>query len=417
VVSLAPMKTKEAIGLLGTIFLFFFLGSLQCFSQSAASPQEQIESHLHQAQKFLNEKRPDLAIPEFRAILALDRDNVEALGNLGVLLFFQGDYAGAIPPLRAALKLRPELWKIQVLLGEAEKRTGDYSGARADLERAFPKTQEEKIKIEAGMELIEIYSSSGDLDKAATVVDELDGLYPANPQILYASYRVHSDLAEQAMLSLALVAPTSPLMHQVMAHELELHGYTAGAIEQYRLALKLNPNLPGLHFELAELLNSSSDPALHAEAKSEYEAALTVNPFDEKAERRLGELAAQAGDLKTATADYLRALKLEPNDSDAMTDYAKALISLNQRQKAIALLEHSLELNPTSAVAHYRLSVLYRQIGKTAEANKELHEFQTYNQESEKLRKLLETMRVQAQEAARSSNGHYVIGPSFSPVY
>jgi tetratricopeptide (TPR) repeat protein len=142
-----------------------------------------------------------------------------------------------------------------------------------------------------------------------------------------------------------------------------------------------------------------------------------VNPFDEKAERRLGELAAQAGDLKTATADFLRALKLEPNDSDAMTDYAKALISLNQPQKAIALLEHSLELNPTSAVAHYRLSVLYRQIGKTAEANKELHEFQTYNQEWENLRKLFETMRVQAQEAARSNNGHYVIGPSFSPVY
>jgi tetratricopeptide (TPR) repeat protein len=408
------MEMKQAIGLLATTF--FFLGSLPCVSQSTASRQEQIESHGHQAQKFLNENRPDLAIPEFRAILALDRNNVDALGNLGVLLFFQGDYAGAIPPLRAALKLQPALWKIQMLLGMAEKRTGDTSGALADLERAFSKTREEKIKIEAGMELIELYSSAGELHKSATVVDGLDALYPTNPQVLYASYRIHSDLAEQAMLSLALVAPTSALMHQVMAHELELHGHTAGAIEQYRLALKLNPKLPGLHFELAELLNSSSNPALHAQAKSEYEAALTMNPFDEKTERRLGELAAQTGDLKTATADYLRALKLEPNDSEAMTDYAKALISLNQRQKAIALLEHSLELNPTSAVAHYRLSVLYRHMGKPAEAKQQLQEFLTYNQEWEKLRKLFETMRVQAQEATRSK-GHSVIGPSFSPVY
>jgi tetratricopeptide (TPR) repeat protein len=410
------MKIKEAIGLLGTIFFFIFLGSLQCVSQSAASRQEQIESHSHQAQKFLNEKRPDLAIPEFRAILALDRDNVDALGNLGVLLFFQGDYAGAISPLRAALKLQPELWKIQMLLGMAEKRTGDTSGALADLERAFSKTREEKIKTEAGMELIEMYTSAGDLDKGATVVDELDDLYPTNPQVLYSSYRIHSDLAEQAMLSLALVAPASAIMHRVMAHELELHEHSAGAIEQYRLALKLNPNLPGVHIELAELLNSSSNPALHAQAKSEYEAALTLNPFDEKAERRLGELAAQAGDLKTATDDYSRALKLEPNDSEAMTDYAKVLISLNQPQKAIALLERSLELDPTSAVAHYRLSVLYRQMGKPAEAKQELQKFQTYNQESEKLRKLFETMSVQAQEAERS-NGHSVIGPHFSPVY
>ena len=413
---IGTMRIKEAISLLGTIFFFFFFGSVQCLSQSAASRQEQIESHNLQAQKFLNEHRPDLAIPEFRAVLALDQDNVYALGNLGVLLFFQGDYAGAIPHLRAALKLQPALWKIQMLLGMAEKRTGDTSGALADLEKAFSNTHEEKIKIEGGMELIEAYSSSGDLDKAAKVVDELDNLYPTNPQVLYASYRIHSDLANQAMLSLALVAPTSALMHQVMAHELALHEQTAGAIEQYRLALKLDPNLSGLHFELAELLNSSSNPTLQAQAKSEYEAALTMNPFDEKAVRRLGEIAAQAGDLKTATADYLRALKLEPNDSDAMTDYAKALISLNQREKAIALLEHSLELDPTSAVAHYRLSGLYREMGKPDEAKRELQKFQTYDQESEKLRKLFETMRVQAQEATRS-NGHSVIGPYFSPVY
>src|SRR5271169_7212073 len=31
----------------------------------------------------------------------------------------------AIPQFRAALKLRPSLWKIQALLGIAEKRTGD----------------------------------------------------------------------------------------------------------------------------------------------------------------------------------------------------------------------------------------------------------------------------------------------------
>jgi len=49
-----------------------------------------------------------LAIPEFRAIVALDPKDVDALGNLGVLLFFQGDYANATPQLRAAVKLRPD---------------------------------------------------------------------------------------------------------------------------------------------------------------------------------------------------------------------------------------------------------------------------------------------------------------------
>src|SRR4029077_11930636 len=134
-VSLVRMRTKEAIRLLGAIL--FFLGSLPCVSQSAASRQQQIASHGHQAQEFLKQNRPDLAIPEFRAIIALDPNNVDARGNLGVLLFFQGDYPDAISQLRKAVTLRPALAKTRALLGMAEKRTGDDSGARSDLEKAF----------------------------------------------------------------------------------------------------------------------------------------------------------------------------------------------------------------------------------------------------------------------------------------
>jgi len=49
-----------------------------------------IRSHKRQAAEYLKENRPDLAAPELKAIVALDPGNVDALGNLGVLLFFQG---------------------------------------------------------------------------------------------------------------------------------------------------------------------------------------------------------------------------------------------------------------------------------------------------------------------------------------
>lgn len=63
--------------------------SVPCFPQSSKN-QEEITSHARQAQAFLKENRPDLAIPEFRAIVALDPDSVDGQANLGVLLFFQG---------------------------------------------------------------------------------------------------------------------------------------------------------------------------------------------------------------------------------------------------------------------------------------------------------------------------------------
>ena len=319
---------------------------------------------------------------------------MDARGNLGVLLFFQGDYPAAIPHLRAALKLRPTLWRMQALLGMAERRTGSSKSALADLEKAFPKLQEDKIQIEAGMELIEIHAGAGDLDKAAATVSALRSRYPTNVEVLYTSYRIYSDLAGEAMLSLSLVAPTSARMHQVMAHELEKHGDEQAAIRNYREALKLDPQLPGLHFELAEMLNASSLASEQREAETEYKAALAVNQFDERAEFRLGDISSRRGDVQEAYAHYSRAVQLQPNDAEANIGLAKVLMLMNQPDKAEPLLQRAVQLDPTSAAAHFRLSTLYRQAGRTADATRELEEYQKYKELKEKLRDIYHDMRV-----------------------
>jgi tetratricopeptide (TPR) repeat protein len=386
------MSTKEIVVL---PWLFLCVALVPCFSQSNPSRQQQIELHSRQAADYLKESRPDLAVPEFRAIIALDPNNVDARGNLGVVLFFQGAYPDAIPQFRAALKVRPTLWKIQALLGIAEKRTRDVKAALGDLEKAFPNVQEEKIRIETGMELIEIYSGTGDLDKAAATVSVLRGMEPANEAILYTAYRIYSDLADESMLTMAIVAPKSARMHQLMAHELAKHGNTAEAIENYRVALKIDPQLPGLHFELAEMLNTSSVQSDQDEAQSEYKKALAVNPSDASSESRLGDIAARRNDLNEAYERYARALELRPDDAETSLGLAKVLMSMGQLQKAEALLDHAVQLDPTNAVAHFRLSTVYRQTGRTADAKRELEQYQKYKEMKEKLRDIFHAMRVE----------------------
>jgi len=377
------------------------------FAQSDSSRQQEIQSHGRRAAEYLKENRPELAIPELEAIVSLDPHNADAHGNLGAILFFQRRYADAIPQLRASLKLRPTLWQTQALLGMAEKRLGDYSRARTDLESAFPKVQEAKVKIEGGLELIELYSESGDLDKAASVVDTLSELYPTEPQILYTSYRIHSDLAAQAMLSLTMVAPNSALMHQIMAHELAKQGDTEGAILNYREAVKIDPKLPGLNFELAEMLNTLGGQTGNQEAKKEYEAALAVNPTDEKSECRLGEIAYRDGNLEESLARYSRAVKLQPDDPDANIGLARTLSEMHETGKAQALLEHAIQLDPTSATAHFRLSAVYRKDGRIADAQKELQEYKKYKEIKEKLREIYQAMRLQpAKQESDESDAH-----------
>ena len=387
------MRIRKTTRLLGTVL--FLVGALECLPQAAPSRQQQIDSHKRQAAEYLKGNRPDLAAPEFRAIIALDPHNVDALGNLGVMLFFQGAYPDAIPQLQAALKLQPTLWKIQALLGIAEKRTGDVATARGDLEKAFPKLAEEKIRIETGTELIEIYSATGDLDKAAAVVSVLRGLDPTNETLIYTAYRIYSDLAAESLLSLSLVAPNSAHMHQAMAHELAQHGDTGEAIENYRAALKIDPRLPGLHFEYAEMLNSQGTPESRQEAESQYRAALELNPFDEQSECRLGEIAARKNDLKEAHDRYAKAVELQPGDPEASIGLAKALMAMDQPEKAQPLLQHALEMDPTSAVAHFRLSTVYRQMGRTADAKHELEQYQKYKDMKDKLAEIYHQMRVE----------------------
>jgi Tfp pilus assembly protein PilF len=377
------MSTKEVVA---SFWVILFLGLLSAFSQTNPGRQQEIESHSRKAAEYLKENRPDLALPEFKAIVALDPKNVDARGNIGVLLFFQGDYTNAIPELRATLKLRPALPKIQALLGIGEKRTGDFNAAQRDLEEAFPKVQDGKIRLETGMELIEIYSGTENLDKAAAVVSDLRKLDLTNEAVLFTSYRIYSDLAAESLLSLSVVNPNSARLHQAMAHELAKRGNAVEAIENYRAALKIDPQLPGLHFELAEMLSTLSTTEGRREAEQEYRAALEANPSDEQAESRLGDIALQKDDLKEASQRYRRALQLQPNDPEANIGLAKIFMTMDQPQKAEPLLQQALKLDPTSVLAHFRLSAVYRQTGRPAEAEHELEEYQKYKEMKDKLR-------------------------------
>ena len=382
------MKFKAVVSAAFWLCLFV----LPSFSQSK---QQQIESHSRSAQEFLKNNNPNRAAQEFAAIVQLDPDNIDARGNLGVLLYFQGNYAKAAPELRAALKLQPGLSKIQALVGMCEKRMGQIASAQQDLEKSFPQLQEEKLRVEVGMELIEIYYTSGDLDKAASVVSVLRQLKPADVNILYAAHRIYADLADETMLSVAMLAPNSARMHQLMAHELARQGNIEGAIAHDREAIKIEPKLPGIHYELAEMLRTSTPPADTAVVESEYKAALADNPFDEKSECRLAEIAARRPDPKSAAQHYSRALELQPNDVDANLGYARILIAMNQPEKAETLLQRAVRLEPYNAVIHYRLSMVYRTLGRTADARQELSEFQRLNKMKDHLKEIYREMRLQ----------------------
>lgn len=373
------------------------------FAQDTPDPKQKIESLEQEAQKYLHEQKPELAIPIFRQIISLDPANVSAHGDLGVLLFFQNKYPEAIPELRATLNLDPKLWKIESLLGIAEKRTGDLTAAKSNLEQSFPNLEDAKIQKQTGLELIEIILASGELDQAATIIAKLEGLAPEDPQVLFAAYQISLQMVDRSLLNMALAAPKSAELHMMIADQFVLQGDTENAIAQYREAIRLNPRLPGVHFELAVQLKGSSNPVLKAQAEGEFRSALNLNQFDEKAWRGLGEVMADKGNSQAAKEDFTKALSLFPKDSDAETDLAKLFISNNDSKSAMTLLESAVRDDPTNTVAHYQLSALYRRAGRAADSQHEMDEFAHYKAVRDELAKVFREFRQQDDTASPSN--------------
>jgi Flp pilus assembly protein TadD len=375
------------------------LSACLCDGQDHSDKQQQIQEHSQKAQEYLQQKRPDLALPELQAIVALDPANTDALANVGVLLFFKNDCANAVPQFRAANAQRSGMWRIQFLLAVCESRMGDKSSAKADLESAFPHLEDPKLKLEAGTSLIEIYESDDDLEKAAQIVSTLRAANPTNLPLIYEAYRLHTKLADEAMIALSLVDPNSAEMHQVMGHEALRNGDFSAAIAQYREAITINPKLSGIHLELGDALNNSSDAAMKSQAEGEYRKAVELNPQDERALCRLADIEMDHGNIDAASANYTKATQLAPTDIDAQLGLAKALMMMHKPDQAQSTLEKVLQMEPENDLAHYQLSRVYWQKGRKEDANREIELYKKYKAMKEKLRDLYKQMRITPPDA------------------
>jgi tetratricopeptide (TPR) repeat protein len=373
----------------GRFALLALLLGLSLFGQDVATLEAQ-------AQKYLQEQKPELAIPVLEKLVALDPNNVNARANVGVLLFFQDRYAEAIPHLRAALGLHSELSRIEALLGMAERRTGQSKDALPHLERSFTTLDDPKIRIQVGLELIELHSAAGRLENALSVAATLEQLAPQDPQVLLTAYRLARQMMDQSLMSMMVAGPESAEMHMILGGELARRGDRENALVHFREAIRLKPSLPGAHFQIAEQLRSAPDPALNAQAEDEYKAALRVNPYDELSWRELAGILNAKGEFPAAEENYRKALSLQPNDSEAKTGLAIVLIATNRNSDAIPLLESALKDDPTNMTAHYRLSGLYRRGGRTADAEREMAAFRHYQEVKDKLGVVLKQLAVPA---------------------
>jgi tetratricopeptide (TPR) repeat protein len=377
--------------LIPALRLFFQVYSLPAQAGSEKTPQIQV--YLQQGQAALRANETEAAAAAFQKVLTLDPKNVEANMNLGTMDFLSGQCAKAELELRSALAGDPALTKARAFLAICEKRRGQLTG-QGELERAFSSLKDTKVRIIVGVELADFYYQRGDLDRTVSVLQTLTRLAPDNIDILYFAQLVYSEMADNTLNKLALLAPDSARMQQVIAEKLVNAGNLKDAILHYRKALALDPYLPGTHYELAEALLEATpnDAQTQAEAIEQLQLANKVDGISAKTEDELARVALLQYDSKTAYEDYARALALNPNEEDAQLGLARLLMQSGKPEEAAKYLRLAVDADPLNAEAHYKLAMACRALHLDSEEQQQIHLFQEINESKDKVKQLYREM-------------------------
>ncbi len=329
----------------------------------ATSPDA--NQHLQSGLEARKQHQVDTEIAEFRRATELDPASGDAFFNLGAAYMEKHDYGEAIAPLKRALQLSPDLAVAHQFLGYALLAEG-YAV------EAIPHLQRVGALDALGIAQIEV----GQWDDAVVNLRAALSKHPNDPDLQYYLGHASGLLSKNSIDTLLATHPDSARAHQALAENYFVLRQMPQAEREYLEALRLRPDLPGLHLELGQVY---ADSAQWPKAESEFRAEAKLRPGSAEAAYRLGAALLQQGKAHDALTELKRANALKAEMPETLYSLGKAALldgdgsTAEQSWLKVVELEKDTSL---AAQSHFGLAGLYRKQGKTAQAQREMREFQ-----------------------------------------
>lgn len=305
------------------------------------------------------------AIVEFKKVTELAPDLPAGFVNLGAAYMDTKQYGEAIAPLERALQLNPDLPGAEQMLGYALLSEG-YA------KQAIPHF--EKAHAEDGLGIAQL--ETGNLAAAVTNLEAALVKHPNDPDLLYYLGRASGLLSKDSFDALQSGYPDSARAHQALGENYAVLRRVPEAEKEYEQALRLRPDARGIHLALGQLYAAAQQ---WPKAADQFAAEAKLQPGSAEAAYRLGNALLEEGKIKEARAELARADGLRPDMPETLYALGKAAsldgdpaIAVQAWTKVVALEKTS----PLAAQAHFGLAKIYRQQGRTAQAQHEMQEFQ-----------------------------------------
>lgn len=176
------------------------------------------------------------------------------------------------------------------------------------------------------------------------------------------------------------------ILHHILALALDGQGKYEASVNSYQQAIKLQPNMPDLYYNLGTAYSrlnqfSEAEDAFQKAIKqnpsffeaygnlgtiyqrlgnldaaiTSYQAGLKINSQDARGHFNLGTALRDKGDLTAAIASYQQAIKLFPNYTDAYNNLGETLRDHGDMDAAVKNYQAALSRNPEHPNANYNM--------------------------------------------------------------
>jgi tetratricopeptide (TPR) repeat protein len=333
---------------------------------TAQSSEQEVELSFHAGQASL--KRGDFvrATEEFKKVLTLDPNLLEAEVNLG--LAYQGllQYDLAVRYLDKALRERPNLLGLNVVVGMDYLKLGSPEKADPFLQRALRLDRSNRDAHEA-MALYHL--SQENFRGAAVEFRQIAALDSDKAEAWFKLGHEYLDLAGRLAYRGARLYRDSGWGHRFLGDILFQRNRWEDAAQEYRKALAIEPRQSGLHTLIGEAY-------LHAgkleESETEFHLDLELDSRNELAWLGLANLQLAKGQASEALASGGRIWQISPEFLKLRPEFPSIELSKEAAQASILRLLDQ----PQGPARHFLLAGLYSSMNENGLAEREWKSFQ-----------------------------------------
>ena len=348
-----------------TLFLLTFSSSLTGFVFGQSEGQE-VELSFRAGQAALKQGDFVRASEEFKKVLSLDPNLLEAEVNLG--LAYQGllQYDLAVRHLDKALRERPDLISVNVIVGMDYIKLGSPEKANPFLQRALKLDSSNRDAHEA---LALYHLSQENFQAAAVEFRKIADLNSDKAEAWFKLGHEYLDLAARLAYRGARLYPESAFGHRFLGDILFQRNRWEDAAQEYRKALAVAPVQSGVHTLLGETY-------LHAgkleEAQTEFHLDLQLDSRNELAWIGWANLQLAKGQSSEALASVGKVWEISPELLDLRPEFPSIELTTDSVQASISRLL----TQPEGPAKHFLLAGLYASMNEGSLTEREWKSFE-----------------------------------------